>query len=362
MIKNIHLYQQAAQKLGLDCRELSYISGIEVKVSNNRYYFRGGDTPFNNTSAIGVTDNKYCFNKILASEKFPVPKAVGITERAFENGDYSLEDLKFPLVVKPTVGTSCGKDVICNIKDEPTLLKFLKLGFIKYSCMSVEEFHRGLKSFRVLVFFGDVIGVVERIPANIVCDGEHTIAELIDITNKKRESIKDKVALGIIDPDDPEIAIKLNEMNLSLESIPKKNKRIILCYKCNSTCGGAMHSWGYQICTENRELLVRAAKILSLDLVGFDVLCEDINIPFDKSKGVIIEGNHNPDINIHEHPMSGKPIKVSEIIVEKLIQKNWFACFKHYLKVSNFNKHIYIKAGGVVLVILVLKEALSALS
>ena len=59
------------------------------------------------------------------------------------------------------------------------------------------------------------------------------------------------------------------------------------------------------ICKENADLALRAAKVLNLQLVGLDFLCEDLEIPIEKSRGCIIEANHCPDITAHEDPPEG---------------------------------------------------------
>ena len=314
------LYFESGVELKLPVEPLKEIYGFKVKMGNIVHFFRGGFTPFNNGAGNNVTNNKFCTNKILELKGFPIPKATCIVRDQFEKGGWGIDDLKFPLVAKPTMGTSCGKDVLCNIKDMRILRSYLEKNFKKYEYLSVEEFQGGLTAYRVLVFFNKVIGVTERIPAQVIGDGEHNILELMKIENEKREKFKGTVIFGELKIDE-EYKIRLDELGLKLNDIPKKEEVIKLCYNCNSTRGGAMVSLGKQICKENADMLCGAAKVLDLNIVGFDILCEDINIPIKKSKGVIVEANHNPDITIHEVPMKGEINRVSKIIMRKLIYK-----------------------------------------
>lgn len=324
MNKNTVLYYKSASYLKLPVTEIEEIVGFEIKLGKKRYFFRAGDAPFNCSSSLSIANNKYCTNKILEASGFPTPKADAFNKDSLQedNPEDFIGDLKFPLVLKPTLGTALGQDVLCNIKTIYQLKAYMKKRFEKYSYLSVEEFHGNLNSYRVLVFFNKVIGVVQRYPAQVVGDGIHSIKELMAIDNIKREKLKDRVSLGPLNIEDEEYHIRLKELNMTFDTIPKDQETVVLCYACNSTRGGTMKSLGKKICRENALLLGKAARALNLDLVGFDVACEDILIPLEKSRGVIIEANHNPDVTIHESPMYGKPNLVTKKILKRLIWRH----------------------------------------
>ena len=323
MDKNALLYYQSASALKLPAALIKQICGFEIKLGKTRYFFRGGETPFNCGSSISVTSNKYCMNKILEAAGFPVPKANAFHQDEFEadNIECLIKQLNFPLVVKPMQGTALGRDVLCNITNIDQLNAYMKKCYLTHSFLSVEEFHPGLNSYRVLIFHNQVIGVVQRFSARVTGDGIHSINALITLENKVRETYKDTVSLGPIKVDE-EYLIRLNELGMTLDTIPQDKETIVLCYTCNSTRGGTMKSLGKKICIENASLLCRAAKALNLNMVGFDIQCEDILIPIEKSRGVIIEANHNPDITIHENPMTGIRNRVSKKILMRLILRH----------------------------------------
>lgn len=325
---NASLYYKSALTLKIPCSPTPEIAGFEIKLGKRRYFFRGGETPFNRGSSISVANNKYCMNKILEAAGFPVPKATAFSKEGFKEtqDDYLIENLNFPLVIKPTKETSCGLDVLCNITDTAQLKTHMKTRYRRHQFLSIEEFHAGLNSYRVLIFYNKVIGVVQRFSARVVGDGIHSIKELIAISNRERTKLKETVSLGLMKVDE-EFQLRLNELHLTLESIPKDKETIVLCYTCNSTRGGTMKSLGKKICKENARLLCQAARALNLNIVGFDVACEDILIPIEKSRGVIIEANHNPDISIHENPLSGTRNRVSKKIVQRLIFRHPIAYF-----------------------------------
>lgn len=320
---NASLYYQAARALKLPTSILPQIDGFEIKLGKTGYFFRGGETPFNCGSSISVSGNKYCMNKILEAAGFPVPKSEAYSKETFEkeNVEFLMKELRFPLVVKPMQGTALGLDVLCNITNFKQLHSYMKKCYQKHPFLSVEEFHSGLNSYRVLIFFNQVIGVVQRFPARVTGDGIHSIKELIKRENIVRATYKNKVSLGPIKVDE-ESHIRLKELGMTLNTIPKDKEVVVLCYVCNSTRGGTMTSLGKAIGIENARLLCRAAKALNLNFVGFDVQCEDILIPIEKSSGVIIEANHNPDISIHENPMAGIRNWVSKKMLFRFILKH----------------------------------------
>lgn len=325
---NASLYYQTALTLKVPTSRIEDIAGFDVKLGNRRYFFRGTETPFNCGSSLGIAGNKYCMNKILEAAGLPVPKAIAFSEDEFKKYhiDVLIENLSFPLVIKPTKGTGLGFDVLCNITNSVQLIKHMNTLYKRHQLLSIEEYHPDLNSYRVLVFYNKVIGVTQRFSARVVGDGIHTIRELIAISNIERKKLKATVSLGPMKVDE-EYKIRLNELHLTLETIPKDKETIVLCYTCNSTRGGTMHSLGKTICKENARLCCQAARALDLNIVGFDVICEDILIPIEKSRGLIIEANHNPDISIHENPLSGIRNRVSMIILRRLIFKHPISFF-----------------------------------
>lgn len=223
-------------------------------------------------------------------------------------------------MIKPLLNGSHGIDVLCNIETKAQLNVFLAKWFKRHNLLIIEEFHGGLKSYRVLVFNKRVIGVVRRYPASVVGDGKHTIKELVELTNQQRAI--DNPVLGPIVLDDEETQIRLHALGLDIDNIPTAGVRVVLCYTSNAIRGGSFASKGTEICKENRQLMIRAAAILNLNLAGIDIECTDINIPFSASRGVVIEVNHRPNIRIHEFPMSGEPNIVTRKILRSLIYRH----------------------------------------
>lgn len=271
----------------------------------------------------------------------PVPKAVSLHVSEFQQNktDELIAHLKFPMVIKPLLNGARGKDVLCNIQTAEQLNVFLAQFFSSYDHLIIEEFHGKLQSYRVLVFNRKVIGVVARYPARVVGDGVHNIEELAKLTNIRRKEIND--FLGPIILDD-ECQIKLQELGINKDYIPKLGEILVLGYTSNATRGGTYESLAKNICKENRKLMIRVASLLNLGLTGIDVECANINIPITQSQGVIIEVNHRPSIRIHELPMSGVPHLVTKKIMRSFIFRHPFAYF--YSLYSNKPTAFYMRS------------------
>lgn len=325
MNKLTRLYFESCKELHLNPVELSAIGGFQFSLGKKHFYFRRGATPFNNISASSIAMNKYSTNLLLNAHNIPMPKAFAITRSEYRQGLLDLNHLTFPVVIKPCWDSASGKGVICNIPDLEHLKPLLESCFVKKKAISLEEYHGNLRSYRVLVCHREVIGLVERIPAHVTGDAEHSLAQLIDIENKKRVSLRKKLPFGPLKMNE-ETAFIFKERGINADYVPTLNEKIPIRYVCNSGAGGTTIGRKLnEICPENCQIAIRAAKILDLDLVGFDFLCEDISKPITQSSGFIIEANAAPDISIHELTPEGVKVKVSRIILKKFIYKNFFS-------------------------------------
>ncbi|MGE4348142.1 MAG: UDP-N-acetylmuramyl peptide synthase [Candidatus Berkiella sp.] len=321
---NAKLYYQTALDLGLPVHFYSDEHCMQVKLENKYYYFKGSITPLNLRSDSFVSDNKAVMNKLLKDAGIPVANAALVSREDFNKSTWGIGNLKFPLVAKPTSFTFGGMDVLCNIKNYELLEKHLAFCFEMHEFVSVEEFHGGLRSYRALLLDNKVIGLLERIPARVFGDGVHNISELMAIENERRKPYIGKVSIDELSVNE-EYAIRMEELGITLETIPKKGEVVMLCYCSNALWGGTMEALDISlICEENIDLICRAAKRLNLKLVGFDLACEDISKPIEQpgSTGIIIEANSNPDISIHENPLYGEANRVSLKIFESILKRH----------------------------------------
>lgn len=318
--KNTGLYYKSAKELFLPVQIRHYIEGFSFQLGKTSYFFRGFETPFNNSCSTKLTENKYCANKILENANIVVPKAVAICKDEFENGELEniISDLKFPLVLKPTI-SSLGRDVYCKIPDLIHLKTLMTQLYTKKEWLTIEEFHGNLNSYRVLVFNKKIIGVVQRYPAHVIGDGVSTITELVALSNIKRAQLSDELAPILLDE---ECHFRLKELDITPDYIPAKNERLVLCYTCNASRGGTYEALNTRLDKKSRQFFINIASILNLNIAGIDVECVDINSPKIDSESVIIEVNPGPSVRIHENTRSAKPNRVTKKMVRSIIYRH----------------------------------------
>ena len=163
--------------------------------------------------------------------------------------------------------------------------------------------------------------------------------------NKKRQGYDNKVAVANVNVD-KEYLIRLDELVIGLDFIPKNGEVIQLCYRCNALFGGTTIGLPLKtICKENKKLALGAAKALNLNLVGFDFMCEDISVPITQtglsskqSTGLFVEANSYPDLTNHEYPFTGQSNPVAALTLKAIIKKHplsyLWTRIKHLFKTS----------------------------
>ena len=175
----VNKYYQTALRFGLPVKVNPDVRGISIKLGRKNYYFAAGLTPFNVGAGNILANHKHLANHLLSEFGVPVPKALFVPRDDFKNGKVDFSMLSYPVVAKPNANTGGGTDVFCNIQNQAMLMQYLSEAFKQYKEIIIEKFHRDLKSYRVLVFYGQVLGVVERSPAKIIGDGVNSVRALV---------------------------------------------------------------------------------------------------------------------------------------------------------------------------------------
>src|SRR5262245_51362868 len=67
-----------------------------------------------------------------------------------------------------------------------------------------------------------------------------------------------------------------------------------------------------------RDMAIRAAKTIGLDIAGIDLITSDIAKPLDETKGAVCEVNAAPGFRMHLHPSEGKPRNVAAPVMDML--------------------------------------------
>jgi cyanophycin synthetase len=269
------------------------------------------------TNILGVelACDKEGTKQILRSVGIPVPRGTVISY---------LDDLEdaidgvggYPIVIKPLNGNH-GRGITINITDWTQAEAAYDAAKEVSKSVIVERYYQG-RDHRILVVNGKVAAVAERIPAHVIGDGQSTIRELIDETNRdpRRGTGHDNV-LTKIELDRTSWQL-LDQKGYDLDTVLPAGEMCHLRATANLSTGGIAVDRTDDIHPENVWLAQRVVKTIGLDIAGIDVVTSDISKPLREVDGVIVEVNAAPGLRMHVSPSEGIPRNVAEPIIDML--------------------------------------------
>jgi cyanophycin synthetase len=290
--------------------------GSIIQLGYGKYHKKIEGTLTDNTSCISVdmACDKTVTKELLEQAGIPVPK--GGVCRTIKEAIQTAEEIGYPVVLKPVNGNQ-GKGVSLNIQCPEEIPEAFRIAAAFSENILVEEYING-NDYRILVVGNQVSAVSLRIPANVIGDGRHTIAQLVELKNKDERRGEDH--------ERPLTKIKLDEISMAIlkkqgylpDSIPQKGIRVYLKMSGNLSTGGEAVDYTDRIHPDNQQIAIRAAKIIGLDIAGIDIKCKNIDKPLTLGQGAVIEVNASPGIRMHLYPSKGKVRKVGNAIVDML--------------------------------------------
>ncbi len=312
MTLSTRLILEAADELGIAWKILPGTKIIELEYQQKRKYFRYQIS--SGTTEIGFYSclDKNVTNHFLAKENISISPGFLISLQ--DSKEYILQcfnNLQKPVVVKPTHGSK-GKDITLGILDEQACLiaveEALKFSADEDAGALIESQFHG-QEYRVLATKTKVLAITNRIPANIVGDGQHTIAELISEKNRDPRRGTDFInfTLMTIEIND-QVLEYLAAQHLTLVSVPSKNERVFLRENSNISTGGDSIDMTDAVHPSVKEIAIRTVNsIPGIDFAGVDFMSKDITIAQTPETYRIIEVNTSPGIFMHEFPFEGIP-------------------------------------------------------
>ncbi|MCI4441104.1 cyanophycin synthetase [Tibeticola sp.] len=267
------------------------------------------------TSAVAesIAQDKDLCKRLMSAAGVPVPE--GYPVESLEEAWVVAQKIGLPVVVKPQDGNQ-GKGVTVNV----TTREHLEIAYRaaeEHGTVMVEKFLSG-SDYRLLVVGNRLVAAARRDPPQVVGDGQHTVAELVEQVNADpRRGEGHATSLTRIRLD--EIAkARLALQGLTPESIPEKGRRVILRNNANLSTGGTATDVTDDVHPAVAERAVTAARMVGLDICGVDVVCESVVKPLEAQGGGIVEVNAAPGLRMHLTPSFGHGRAVGEAIVDFL--------------------------------------------
>src|SRR5690242_8862905 len=266
--------------------------------------------------AVDIASDKDMTTRLLASAGLPVPKQE--TVRTADGAVAAARRIGFPVVVKPLDGNH-GRGVCLDLQsDDEVRSAFVTAeGESRRGYVIVESLVVG-RDYRCLIVGGKMQAIAERVPAHVIGDGTHTVAELVETTNADpRRGVGHEKVLTRIKVDDAAIAL-VRDQGFGMDDVPPKEQMVKLALTGNMSTGGISVDRTFDAHPDNVEIAEEAARMIGLDVAGIDFICPDIASPVRETGGAICEVNAAPGFRMHTHPTVGEPQYIAKPVVDLL--------------------------------------------
>ena len=252
--------------------------------------------------AVLAMENKEVTKRLLQQKGIIVPKGALFDNVQLAKQAYDKFRNK-AIVVKPkSTNFGLGITIFNPLNEKDAWDEALKFAFSHDQSVIIEEFQPG-NEYRFLIVEDELIGVLQRIPANVIGDGCHTIQELVEIKNQNPlRGVDYQRPLEKIKIDD-RVKYYLKMQGYELESILPIGVEVFLRENSNISTGGDSVDMTEAIPKRFKEEALMAVRQIGARICGVDMIIEDIQD--ENSTYSIIELNFNPAIHIHAYPYRG---------------------------------------------------------
>jgi cyanophycin synthetase len=305
---------EEAHRRDIPAIRLDTYSLVQLGWGKYQQRIRASVTGQTSNIAVETASDKELTIKLLGDVGIPVPRHIVV--KSADEAAEAAEKLGYPLVTKP-LDVSHGRGVSIRLTSADEVRKGYEVASPYTKTVLVETFLEG-KDYRVLVIGGKVVAVAERVPAHVVGDGEHTIAELIEIVNSDprrgigHEKVLTRIKIG------HQAERLLAQAGYTLGSVLPQGQAFYLASTANLSTGGTAIDRTAEIHYETREIARRAALVIGLDIAGIDIITPDISQPLREVGGGIVEVNAGPGFRMHLQPSEGQPRNVAKPVIATL--------------------------------------------
>jgi cyanophycin synthetase len=303
-----------ARKRGIPAIRLDDQSLVQLGYGKYQQRIRASVTGRTSNIAVETASDKELTNRLLDDVGLPVPRNMLV--RSAEAAVEAAERIGFPVVTKP-LDVSHGRGVSLNLQNADQVRWGYEQAAQYRSSVLVERFLTG-NDYRVLVINDQVVAVAERVPAHVKGDGKHTIAQLVEITNRdpRRGIGHEKVLTRITINEQAERL--LEQAGYTVDTVLPPGEVFFLRSTANISTGGTAIDRTTEIHYDNIEIARRAARVVGLDLAGIDIISPNIAESLRETGGGIVEVNAGPGFRMHLQPSEGTPRNVAKPVIDML--------------------------------------------
>lgn len=267
-----------------------------------------------------IMENKVVTKKVLQKAGFNVPQSVEFTSVEKAVASYALFENR-AVVIKPK-STNYGLGITIfqqGVQNRDDFAQAVEIAFREDREIMVEDYLVGTE-YRFFVLGEKTLAVLLRVPANVIGDGQHTVAELVAMKNAhplrgdgSRTPLK-KIALGDIEQ------LQLKEQGLTIDAIPAKDQRVQLRANSNISTGGDSIDMTDEMHESYKQLAVGITQAMGAAVCGVDLIIPDLTQPAEPhlTSWGVIEANFNPMMMMHIFPYAGKSRRLTQDVINML--------------------------------------------
>jgi len=263
--------------------------------------------------AVGIASDKQLTKALLDQAGCPVP--AGETVSSLAQAQRVAKRIGC-VTIKPLDGNQ-GKGVTVAVSTPDEVERAFAFAQKYGRHVIVEEFLRG-RDYRVLVTGRKVAAASWRRPPHVTGDGIHSVRELVDIENRNPARGDGHTNILTRIPVDDLAVDVLAKQGYALDDVLAQGVSVDLRGNANLSTGGTAEDVTDLLPEETRDICIRAARTIGLDVAGIDIVCQDISQPLREQRGGIIEVNAAPGIRMHQYPSRGTPRDAGGAIAEAL--------------------------------------------
>ncbi len=264
--------------------------------------------------AVEIASDKEDTNQILGDLGLPVPRQRLVYSP--EDAVRAAERIGFPIVVKP-LNANHGRGVSINLTEADQVREAFLQARQHARTIIVESFIEGF-DHRMLVVNGELVAVAKRVPGHVIGDGASSVEELVAKVNEDpRRGIGHEKVLTRLEIDHQAERL-MHLKGYDRNTILAEGELLYLRSTGNLSTGGTSVDMTDVVHPDNREMAVRAARAIGLDVAGIDFLCTDIANSYRETGGAICEVNAAPGFRMHVAPSEGEPRDVAGPVMDML--------------------------------------------
>lgn len=301
---------EAATARNIPFRRLNTGSLVQLGYGSKQRRIWTAETDQTSAIAESIAQDKDLTKSMLRAAGVPVPEGrpVSSPEDAWE----AAQEIDGSVVVKP-LDANHGRGVFMDLTEREQIEAAYQEALKEGSGVIVEEFAPG-HEHRLLVIGGKLVAAARGEASAVVGDGQHTVAELIElqINSDPRRGDDESCPLNPILLD----ALTLTELQrqqLTPESVLRPGQRALV--RRNDNLSEDVTEIVHPSIAEHATL---AAQVIGLDIAGLDLVAQDISQPLEDQGGKFVEVNAGPGLLMHLRPQIGTPRPVGQAIVATL--------------------------------------------